>query len=97
MVEKQKLLMNLEIKTPYMPELKKQYRMEECVRKTLDLVQEYGLTEYSMIQSFDHNVVKTAERMPNPIPTLYLHNWEYWIPPPSAKIMSTEQGTGGHM
>ena len=57
------ILMNLELKNPLDPEAKSSYQMVECVEKVHHLIQMEDLAEFVMVQSFDHEVVKTVEKL----------------------------------
>lgn len=37
--------------------------MKECVEMTHNLIYEYGLSDFCMVQSFDHEVCRTVERI----------------------------------
>jgi len=49
LVKESKVCMNIEIKTPDIPEIKKRYRAEYSIKMVHDMILAYGLAEYSII------------------------------------------------
>lgn len=102
---KSKVCMNIEIKTPDIPEIKKRYRSEYSIKMVHDLILAYDLAEYSIIQSFNHETLKYFESVNSnfkndpqqKINTLYLENFYWYTPLSKLDAMTKENGRGSHM
>lgn len=53
----------LEVKAPCNKSVKEMYRWKKCVKMVYDLIQEFGIAELCMIQSFDFDVLTEAEKI----------------------------------
>ena len=53
--------MNIELKCPYDLEIKKLYRFQDANRIINDMIYEYELEHFSIIQSFDHELLDSFE------------------------------------
>jgi len=97
--------MNIEIKTPDIPEIKQRYRSEYSIKMVHDLILSYDLAEYSIIQSFNHDTLKYFENVNSAfkddplqkINTLYLENFYWYTPLSKLEAMTKENGRGSHM
>jgi len=58
-----KTFANLEVKVPHNPKFKKNYRWKESMSRLHALIQDYGIAEQCMVQSFDHEALQEMERI----------------------------------
>jgi hypothetical protein len=97
--------MNIEIKTPLEDEIRALYRGNESIKMVHDMILEYGLAPFSIIQSFNHETLRyfesvNSEHLNDPemkINTLYLENFYWQTPLSSIENMTSKNGRGSHM
>lgn len=95
--------MHIEVKIPWILELKQRYRSKEALAKLHAMIAEYDVADFCMVQSFNHESLIEFERQnldyPKKINTIYLQNWEYEDPMELSydQLASKEmQGSGSH-
>lgn len=70
-----------------------------------DLILEYDLAEYSIVQSFNHETLRYFEKVngdfkddpKTKINTLYLENFYWYKPTSDLEVMTSQNGRGSHM
>lgn len=56
------VLMHIELKVPQDERIRSRYRNVQAVTHLHKLIEAYGLAEYCMVQSFDHETLREFER-----------------------------------
>ena len=82
-----KILANIELKSPRDLAIRKQYDTRKCAQIVHELIQSYNLAEYCIVQSFDSNLVDQFEEINREwegtqkrVHTLHIHNFYYNVP-----------------
>jgi glycerophosphoryl diester phosphodiesterase len=87
----------IELKVPYDPVVKTQYRWKESAREVLKLLMELEMKEHCFVQSFDHQILEEFETISASelykIRTVYLHNFYHYLSCPPLEII-LRQGDG---
>lgn len=55
------IVCNIELKTPYLPEIKQYYDLNRCAKLMHQEIQNHGMAKYCLVQSFNHTIVDLFE------------------------------------
>ena len=98
------LFANIEVKSPFDPAVRPLYRRSRCAKLISDLIRQYQMEPYCLVQSFDFEMLDEIDSLnsehqgptSNKIRTLYIHNFYYYYPVEDEEA-ALRQGAGGHL
>lgn len=96
--------MHLELKTPLdKVNVFPRYRYKDAVRYLHEMIDEYKMAEFCMVQSFDHNCLREFEMQnqeyKEKVATIYLQNWLPDVLEHTYEELASpnEHGSGSHL
>lgn len=73
------MFLNIEIKCPYDPEIKKLYDLKSAATKVLELIEEHDYSQHSYVSSFHADfldeLISQSESIGYPVRTVLIGTW----------------------